>query len=463
MPDLKVWIEEQLKRGYAKNDSKEYLLRKGYTQSAVAQLDKINFPNPFIGKKVFSKLSALPGLVVFLSWRMNALSSLSTKNARINQKAILYSAVFIFISIAIFLVYSQNVEAFHFYPTPYGYPTPAYGYPTPYPTPYGYPTPAYGYPYPYPTPYGYPTPAYGYPTPYPTPYGYPTPAYGYPTPYPTPYGYPTPAYGYPTPYPTPYGTPYGYPTPAYLTPAYLTPAYLTPAAPTCSSTGCTQCLAPDGACETCLSTDPVCFSTETDCGCPAPPPTCTPDCLGKVCGDDGCGGSCGTCSDTTGSCPDGSTRSCSNFCFDGSCSVCSLPSCPLPPTQCSDGLDNDANGCTDLVDPGCSDAADNDESGGCPVATPICSSGSCFECTDNSHCGTGEFCQSNICVVKTCTNQPFGPCDTDMAFENKCGNNDPEASVAIVQMNAGADFIRVANALNASQTLTVRILVQLLE
>jgi len=28
-----------------------------------------------------------------------------------------------------------------------------------------------------------------------------------------------------------------------------------------------------------------------------PPPACVPNCLGKICGDDGCGGSCGICED----------------------------------------------------------------------------------------------------------------------------------------------------------------------
>ena len=40
-------------------------------------------------------------------------------------------------------------------------------------------------------------------------------------------------------------------------------------------------------------------------------PSCIPSCAGLECGDDGCGGSCGTCSD-------------SEFCFDG---LCDLPDC----------------------------------------------------------------------------------------------------------------------------------------
>ncbi|MBN1771592.1 MAG: hypothetical protein JXB32_10040 [Deltaproteobacteria bacterium] len=71
---------------------------------------------------------------------------------------------------------------------------------------------------------------------------------------------------------------------------------------TCGSTGsgvCTAaCALPTGAAcalpaETCNAVDDDC-DTRIDeglAGCP----TCTPDCVGRECGDDGCGGTCGTC------------------------------------------------------------------------------------------------------------------------------------------------------------------------
>jgi hypothetical protein len=47
--------------------------------------------------------------------------------------------------------------------------------------------------------------------------------------------------------------------------------------------------------------------------------TCTPNCSGKACGDDGCGGSCGSC---------GSTQSCSGgVCIGGTGGMCSHPIC----------------------------------------------------------------------------------------------------------------------------------------
>jgi hypothetical protein len=65
---------------------------------------------------------------------------------------------------------------------------------------------------------------------------------------------------------------------------------------------------------------------------------CTPSCAGKVCGDDGCGGSCGTC-------PAG------RACMNGAC-VCA-GTVENTNALCSDGIDNDCNGLTDCADPGC--------------------------------------------------------------------------------------------------------------
>src|SRR3954454_2835340 len=36
-----------------------------------------------------------------------------------------------------------------------------------------------------------------------------------------------------------------------------------------------------------------------------PPPTCTPQCGGKICGDDGCGGTCGSCPGVQDVCQNG--------------------------------------------------------------------------------------------------------------------------------------------------------------
>jgi len=69
---------------------------------------------------------------------------------------------------------------------------------------------------------------------------------------------------------------------------------------------------------------------------------CTPDCAGKECGADGCGGSCGTCV---------APEAC-----DAS------DQCEIPPVEtCDDGIDNEGDGLIDCVDPECVSTA------GCPA------------------------------------------------------------------------------------------------
>jgi len=57
---------------------------------------------------------------------------------------------------------------------------------------------------------------------------------------------------------------------------------------------------------------------------------CSPDCTGKVCGDDGCGGSCGTCDAYCS----GSTRYYNGICSSGSCTYSS----EVCPYGCSGGV-----------------------------------------------------------------------------------------------------------------------------
>ncbi len=67
------------------------------------------------------------------------------------------------------------------------------------------------------------------------------------------------------------------------------------------------------------------------------PEDCVPDCADRVCGDDGCGGSCGTCADgdlcdDLGACyepaicvPDCTSKECGDDDCGGSCGTCTLP------------------------------------------------------------------------------------------------------------------------------------------
>ncbi len=104
------------------------------------------------------------------------------------------------------------------------------------------------------------------------------------------------------------------------------------------------------------------------------PPTCTPDCSGKVCGADGCGGSCGGCAG-------GAT------CQGGSC----IDPGPTDGTPCDDG-----NFCT---------LNDVYVGGTCTGTTKVCpnngicleSTGSCFECLKNEDCNAGQVCEDLVC------------------------------------------------------------------
>ena len=86
--------------------------------------------------------------------------------------------------------------------------------------------------------------------------------------------------------------------------------------------------------------------------------------------------SCPECAGITYQCSDGAdndSNGCADYPNDSGCSSAldddeSGGVCP-PPTQCSDGLDNDSNGCADYPnDTGCLNSSDDDESGGnCPI------------------------------------------------------------------------------------------------
>lgn len=88
------------------------------------------------------------------------------------------------------------------------------------------------------------------------------------------------------------------------------------------------------------------------------PDACQPDCEGKVCGDDGCGGSCGDCM---------------NSCDP----QCNLPQVPFPdPSLCME----DGTVCAQVCCPNCCDRVCGDD--GC--------GGSCGECGPTAGCIGGE-------------------------------------------------------------------------
>jgi hypothetical protein len=154
-------------------------------------------------------------------------------------------------------------------------------------------------------------------------------------------------------------------------------------------------------------------------------PTCAPDCAGKACGSDGCGGSCGSCGtnqlcDVTNQCvpgclPSCTARVCGSDGCGGSCGTCTSGTCNDVTGQCvvsctpactgracgSDGCGGSCGTCTT----GTCDGA----TGQCVIScTPACTGracgpdgcgGSCGTCTSGTCNGTSGQCVSGTTVV----------------------------------------------------------------
>ena len=123
----------------------------------------------------------------------------------------------------------------------------------------------------------------------------------------------------------------------------------------CSATGPSEidCAAQGLAC--------VATSSKADC---VTPGSCLPDCTGRACGDDGCGGSCGGCSKD-------------DACIDGTCVIdgC-VPACT--------GKSCSSDGCGGSCGT-CEDGASCSAAGVCGGTTPACEDGQTRvdgECTD---------------------------------------------------------------------------------
>ena len=96
---------------------------------------------------------------------------------------------------------------------------------------------------------------------------------------------------------------------------------------------------------------------------------CAPNCNGKVCGDDGCGGSCGACA-------------ANKTCVQGQCQCAG--NAENTDALCGDGIDNDCNGVADCADPAC----DNNRCMGMQMGM-FCASKKCaFGCVIGNGKGT---------------------------------------------------------------------------
>jgi N-acetylneuraminic acid mutarotase len=118
-------------------------------------------------------------------------------------------------------------------------------------------------------------------------------------------------------------------------------------------------------------------------------PTCTPICTGRRCGDDGCGGSCGTCDDD-------------ERCLDGRCV--------------------DEAGCGDAI------CADSEDCSTCPADCGACCGDgecaqdeSCANCPIDCTCPEGELC--NVAAAECVIGCEPLDCDTVECGGDGCGGN----------------------------------------
>ena len=174
--------------------------------------------------------------------------------------------------------------------------------------------------------------------------------------------------------------------------------------------------------------------------------TCVPDCNGLVCGDDGCGGSCGTCP-TTKACAVGQCvcpascvgRECGDDNCGGSCGKCTAPEICTAQGKCI--CDADCSG-KDCGDNGCGGSCGTCSAGlvcngdnciGSTTCTADCSDkvcgddgcgGTCGACKGNESCTNGACGCAAACKGKACGSDgcggDCGTCSTGSCFADQC-------------------------------------------
>ena len=174
------------------------------------------------------------------------------------------------------------------------------------------------------------------------------------------------------------------------------------------------CLSQDAQCGTICGVD--CGSCALGQGCKAYQCVCEPNCDGKVCGDDGCGGTCGDCPDN-GACD-----------AAGQCSGC-VPDC--------DGKECGSDGCEGICGPGCGLSEVCDEEIGICISSSCCYTNDApgcnisdvedCVCATNPNCCAAEGSWDSFCVLAA-TLICGAQCGTEeeaTACEGFCGAQSP--------------------------------------
>lgn len=190
---------------------------------------------------------------------------------------------------------------------------------------------------------------------------------------------------------------------------YLAAMSVTACTPNCNDRVCGD----DGCGGSCGACNVAELCDETSGNCQLAP--CTPDCVGRQCGDDGCGGSCGDCDGSldcsdAGSCvcvPDCAGRECGDDGCGGSCGACrGKLVCNTRAGQCASNCIPDCTGrqCGDDGCGGTCGTCSGDDSciaGQCEaVCVPDCASKQCGDdgCGGScGSCGGAQICQQNQC------------------------------------------------------------------
>ncbi len=131
------------------------------------------------------------------------------------------------------------------------------------------------------------------------------------------------------------------------------------------------------------------------------PAECIPACEGKVCGDDGCGGSCGTCEEGIS-------------CANGACVADCVPSCD--DKDCGD--DGCGGSCGECVECGALDLCGDDGSCGC---CPNCDGKGCGDDGCGGSCG--ECPADEACAVGSCVSDCDASCDGKTCGDDGCGGS----------------------------------------
>ena len=180
------------------------------------------------------------------------------------------------------------------------------------------------------------------------------------------------------------------------------------------------------------------FIVFTGCGGDDDDESCMADCSNKECGDDGCGGSCGTCPDAAPFCTDAGlcVESCTPSCAGKECGGdgCggSCGTCPGTAPICNDFGQCVFECIADCTGRECGTDGCGGSCGTCPDAAPNCSKeGLCYadcvpdctgkECGDNGCDGSCGTCTNGICLEGVCGCETNDDCDENsICYQDQC-------------------------------------------